>query len=358
MRRALLVASCLLMSCPKAPPPVVEAPKPVDPTEAVYDTLSDVYRAVEKGDGDALELLFSEDALVFGLGPADTWNTRKTIGERSRQLMLPIGLSGDEVHIEGSKPLIGLSSRDLTAWVLDLPKATTKHKGKTQTWLPRITAHLVRDEDRWRVDALHVSLAVPDDVVAAPDATKKLTGPADVPNERSPDSDEIVGLIRRCLDDYSVKVDRTSPRREFAQLGTSSSEVFVGGKTFKDLLKPQLGAIKKAGYAWKLDGNLRVKLAPGGTSAWAAGVVVQKAGTGKKVQTFPPFRFLWTLELENGFWNLSTEHQSLALKEELRIAATEADLTLWNTVREQITVAPPEKPKKEPMPQDAGIGAW
>ena len=30
----------------------------------------------------------------------------------------------------------------------------------------------------------------------------------------------------------------------------------------------------KTGYTWKLDGNLRVKLAPGGKSGWAAAVVV------------------------------------------------------------------------------------
>lgn len=369
MRRALILVACLLMSCPKAPPPVVEVPKVVDPLEAVYDTLSDVYRAVEKGDSDALEALFRADALVFGLGPADTWSTSKTIGDRSRQLMLPIGLVGAEVKIDASKPLIGLSSRNLTAWVLDLPRATTTLKGKAEIWLPRLTAHLVRDEDRWRVDALHVSLAVPDEVVAGPDASKKLTSPSDVPNDRSPDADELVGLIRRCLDDYAVKIERTTPRREFAQLGTSSAEVFVGGKTFKDLLKPQLEAIKKAGYSWKLDGNLRVKLAPGGTSAWAAGVVVQKAGVGKKAQTFPPFRFLWTFELEDGFWNISSEHQSLALKEELRVASTDADLKLWNTVREQITVTTPvpaaASTSTAPAPElrpgtatDAGIGVW
>ena len=29
---------------------------------------------------------------------------------------------------------------------------TTRHKGKSEVWLPRMTAHLVRDGDRWRIE--------------------------------------------------------------------------------------------------------------------------------------------------------------------------------------------------------------
>lgn len=380
MRWFLFVAIVLaLLGCPKPPPKGVEVKPPPDPIEGARETMKKLYEAVEAGNADLLEPLFTDDALIFGLGPSDTWQGGLVITERARQALLPIGLAGDAAKIEDSNIVVGLAEEEYAAWAFDLPKVTTTHKGKEETWLPRVTAHLVRDGDRWRIDALHLSLSVPDALVFAPDAAKKLLAPADVTNDRSPDSEQLTGLVKRSLEDYGVKIDRTSERAEFVQLGTSAAEVFIGGKAFKDLIKPQLGAIKKAGYTWKLDGNLRVKLAPGGKSGWAAAVIVQRQGSGKKQQTFPAFRTLWTLVEEGGVWNISSEHQSLAVKEELREAANDEQLKTWKITRELAEKtaaksksskpvakkAPPprdepkkEEPRKEEPKKDSDIGAW
>ncbi|MFT3706961.1 MAG: nuclear transport factor 2 family protein [Archangium sp.] len=329
MRPVLSVLCLLLCACVTPPKPKPEPKKVLEPAEVIRETIEAAYKAVGAGDGDTLETLFTDDALVFGLGPSDTWTGSTVIGDRARQALIPIGLAGDTVKFEDSVIVVGLDDSDDTAWAFDLPKVITTHKGKTETWLPRITLHLVREFDKWKIDALHVSLAVADALVFAPDATKRLVAPADVTNDRSPESDQLVGVVKRSLDDYAVKVDRTSERPEFVQLGTSQVEVFIGGKPFKDLIKPSLPQIKKAGYTWKIDGNLRVKLAKNGRSGWAAAVVVQRSGSGKKAQVFPAFRYLWTLVEENGVWNVSSEHQSLAVKEEMRDAATDEQLKNW-----------------------------
>jgi hypothetical protein len=104
--------------------------------------------------------------------------------------------------------------------------------------------------------------------------------------------------------------------------------------------------------------------------------VVQRQGTGKKLQVFPAFRFLWTLVEEDGVWNISSEHQSLAVKEDLRDSATEEQLTTWRATREiaaktaakskskTVSSKPPPKDKEKttsPPPKkdgEADIGAW
>lgn len=361
MRRLALLISFALCACVTAPEKKKEPPKVVDPVESVQNVFSDAYAALKEGDPDKLTPLFTEDALVFGFGPSDTW-TGAMIGDRIRQSMLPIGLSGDAVRVQDSRVVVGLDGDD-AAWAFDLPKVTTTHKAEDQKWLPRITAHLVKKNETWRIDALHVSLGVPDSLVFAPDAAKKLLPPTDVPNQRPTDADQIVGLVKRSLEDYGVKVDRTSERPEFVQLGTSPAEVFIGGKAFRDLIKPQLGAIKKAGYSWKLDGNLAVKISPGNKSGWAAAVVVQRVGSGKKMQTFPAFRFLWTVSEEGGVWNITSEHQSLAVREEQRDPANEEALKNWKASREIIekSLVKPTKKKAEPESSEKkkeDIGAW
>ncbi len=362
MRRiGLVLFSLALLACPKPPPPRVVAVKVVDPLEAAGEVLKTLYAGVQAGDADKLEPLFTSDALVFGLGPSDTWQGGTVVGDRVRQALLPIGLSGDTVKVEDARPVIALSPGGESAWAFDLPRVTTTRKGKAEVWLPRLTLHLERAGEGWRIDALHLSLPVADAVVFAPDANKKLLAPADVSNERTgKDADQLVGLVRRSLDDYGVKVDRTCERAEFVQVGTSASEVLLGGKSFKELLKPQLGAIKRT-YSWKLDGNLRVKLAPGGKSGWAAGLVVQRQLSGKKAQVLPSFRVLWTLVEEDGLWNISSEHQSLALKEELREGATDEQLKAWKATRE-LAEKTAAKSKASPHPKkkdgEADIGAW
>lgn len=372
---ALAFVAMVALGCVKAPPKKKEEPPPPPPptaTESVQAVFAAAYKAIEAGDADGLLPLFTEDALVFGLGPGDTWGGGARVVDSVRQALLPIGLAGDGIAVNESRVVVGLSEDELAAWAFDLPKVRTVRRDQAETWLPRITAHLVTDGDTWKIDALHVSLAVPDQLVFAPDAAKRLLAPADVPPERTGDADQVMGLVRRALDDYAVKVARTSERAEFVQLGTSPSEVFIGGKQFKELLKPQLGAIKKAGYSWRLDGNLRMKIAPGGKSGWAAGIVVQRMGAGKKLQVFPAFRFLWIVVEENGLWNIASEHQSLAVREELREGATAEQLATWKATLElaekaREAVVKPSKRSgkrgaaKEPAPKtddDPGIGAW
>lgn len=356
VRRFFSLVPLLVCACVTAPETKKEAPKVVDPVDAVREVFDDAYVAMKEGDADKLTPLFADDALVFGLGPADTW-TGALVGDRLRQALLPIGLLGDALRVEDSRVVVGLDGDD-AAWAFDLPKVTTTHKTEEQVWLPRVTAHLVKDGERWLIDALHVSLGVPDQMVFAPDAAKKLLAPIDVPNQRPTAADQVVGLVRRSLDDYGVKVDRTSERAEFVQLGTSPAEVFIGGKAFKELIKPQLGAIKKAGYSWKLDGNLAVKLSASGKSGWAAALVVQRVGSGKKMQTFPAFRFLWTVAEENGVWNVTSEHQSLAVREELREAANAEQLKTWKATRELVEKTKPKSPAPPPEKKKDDIGAW
>lgn len=351
---ALALASCA------APQKKKEEPPP-PPEEAIKAAFAKAWAALSDGDADKLSDAFTDDALVFGLGPSDTW-VGPAVSTRLHQVMLPIGLSGDALRVEDSHVVVALDEREEGATAYDLPKVTSTHKAKEEVWLPRVTAHLVKVGDAWKFDALHVSLGVPDQLLAAPDAAKRLLPPTDVPNLRPTEADQIVGLVRRALDDYAVKLERTSERPEFIQLGTSPGEVFADGQKFKALLKPALAGIKKT-YSWKLEGALAVKLAPSGKSGWAAALVVQREGTGKKQRVYPTFRFMWTVAEENGVWNIVSEHQSLAVNSELRDPATPDALKAWaaaraelNTLRTVEKSAP--KPKSEDKPAEQPMRAW
>ncbi len=348
----------LLASCATTPKKKEEPPPP--PGEAVKAVFTQAYAALSEGDADKLAALFSDDALVFGLGPSDTW-VGPVVGTRLHQVMLPIGLSGDALRVEDSRVVVALDETGKGAAAYDLPKVTSTHKAKDEIWLPRITAHLVNVSGVWKIDALHVSLGVPDQLLAAPDAAKRLLPPADVPSQRSSEADEIVGLVRRALDDYAVKLDRTSERPEFIQLGTSPGEVFMDGQKFKALLKPALAGIKKT-YSWKIEGALAVKLAPSGKSGWAAALVVQREGSGKKQKVYPTFRFLWLVEEQGGVWNIVSEHQSLAVNSELRDPAAPEALKAWSDLKAEQAKQPEkpaEKPKDKPEEKkDAPMKAW
>jgi hypothetical protein len=131
-----------------------------------------------------------------------------------------------------------------------------------------------------------------------------------------------------------VKVEHASERPGFVLVGTSPVELFEGGATFKALVRPQLGAIKKGGYTWKLEGPIRVRLAPDHRTGWAAGVLVLRIGSGKKAQVLPPFRALWVFAEEGGVWNMVSEHQSLAVKEDLREPADAEQIKAWQAMRD------------------------
>lgn len=362
VRWGLVASVVLLAACAKAPPKRAVEVKPVDPADGVRALVKNVYGAVEGGEADKLLPLITADAMVFGLGPSDTWNFRDTVLEKARQALLPIGLAGDTLKIEDSRLVVALAAGERSSWFYDLPRVETKHKGEKATWLPRITGHAIKEDEGWKIDALHVSLAVPDAMLSAPDAAKKLLPPTDVTNERGPNSDQLVGLTRRILDDYGVKVDRTAERADFVQVGTSPTEIIETGAAFKELVKPQVPAIKKGGFSWKVEGNLRARLAPDGKSGWVAANVVQRVGSGKKAQVYPPFRYLWIYVEEDGLWNIASEHSSLAVREELREPATPDALKAWQAFRDlaakRADAKQPQKAPEKKAPDDPGIGAW
>ncbi len=357
MRAAL--ALVMVCACAKAPPPVKVVPPPVRDVRAeVGQLLTDAYLALEAQDPLKLKPLMTPDVMAFGLGPADTFAERETLIDRVRQNLLGVGLREETVKVTSRQPVIGLSRTQDSAWVFDAPKIEVISKGKTETWLPRITGHAALASGAWRFDAVHVSLGIDDDKLYAPDASRKYLPPADVLAERGPESDQIIGLTRRLLEDLTVKIERTSDRPEVVLLGTDPTEVFIGGANFKALVKPKLAEIKRSVFTLKIEGPLRARLAPSGKTGWLAANVVLRLG--KKPQVLPPFRTLWVFEeVSDGTFTLVQEHQSLALKTELREPATAAAIAAWAAAKPQLPRA--EQPRSTP---DAGttteppIGVW
>ncbi len=347
MRRACVLF--LLAACAKAPPPkkVVDAPPPT-PKEQVKKLLADAYGALSAADADKLQGLLDKDVVAFGLAPSELSTGRDALVDRLRQQLLPVGLRGDSVRFVRTQPQVALAEGGASAWLWDLPTVEYEKRGKTSTWLPRVTAHAVKEYDAWALDAVHVSLGVPDAQVWEPGATRTLVSPSDVPDARGEGAEQLVGLARRLVEDYGVRVERASESDAFVFVGSDSTELFVGGRRFKELLKPNLGAIRRSGYSTRIDGGLRARLAPGGKSGWVAANVVLRRKQGKKEQQATPFRALWIFVEEQGAWNLAAEHQSLALKEEQREAATEEQEKAVKALLEVSAPKPPAEEGKEP----------
>jgi hypothetical protein len=358
MRPAVLIV-CVVSGCAKAPlpkPVEVVAPAPVDPKAGVRAVVQKAYGALERGEAEGLKGVLVTDAMAYGLSPSETFSDQAGVVAAARQALLPVGLGTATLEIKAGVIEVGLCEGGQSAWFWDLPRVEWKPgKGKPTSWLLRVTGHAVKIDEDWRLDAVHVSLGVPDERVFAVDAAKKYLPPADVLAERGPESDQIVGLSRRILDDVGVKFERTSERDEMIQIGTGPTELFEGGKSFKDLIRPRLAELKKAAFSYKVDGPIRSRLAPGRTSGWVAANVVLRLGVGKKQQTLPPFRVLWVFAQEQGVWNLVSEHQSLALKEELRSAATDEEIARHETLEKnrRVRLTPPEK-RELRTPHDAG----
>lgn len=333
LREVTLLVALVLCGCPKAPPPKkVAPPPPPDPKAEVRELVKTVYSTLETGDPDPIKTLIAPDVMAYGLGPSDTFAQRDPLINFARQELLSISLESEVLRIRSGRVDVGLALGEQSAWFWDLPRVEYEKKGKTTTWLARVTGHAVKLDGQWSIDAVHVSLGVPDEKIYAPDAAKKYLPPADVLAERGKDSDELVGLARRILDDVVVKVDRTSERQEVVLLGTGPGELFEGGKAFKDLVKPKLNEIKKAVFSYKVDGPIRSRLAPGQGTGWVAANVVLRLGAGKKQQVLPPFRVLWVFAEEKGLWNLVSEHQSLALKQEMRSPADDDAIKAFELV--------------------------
>lgn len=333
LREVTLLVALVVCGCPKAPPPKkVAPPPPPDPKAEVRELVKTVYSTLETGDPDPIKTLIAPDVMAYGLGPSDTFAQRDPLINFARQELLSISLESEVLRIRSGRVDVGVALGEQSAWFWDLPRVEYEKKGKTTTWLARVTGHAVKLDGQWSIDAVHVSLGVPDEKIYAPDAAKKYLPPADVLAERGKDSDELVGLARRILDDVVVKVDRTSERSEVVLLGTGPGELFEGGKAFKDLVKPKLNEIKKAVFSYKVDGPVRSRLAPGQGTGWVAANVVLRLGAGKKQQVLPPFRVLWVFAEEKGLWNLVSEHQSLALKQEMRSPADDDAIKAFELV--------------------------
>jgi hypothetical protein len=322
-----------LVGCTKAPPPKkVEPAPPPDPRAEVRDAVRFIYSTLETGDPDPLAGRLAPDVMAYGLAPSDTWAQRDPVINVARQALLAIGLGTATLRIRTGRIDVGVAPDGRSAWFWDVPRVEWETKARSTKWVVRVSGHLIKTDERWLVDAVHVSLAVPDEKIFAADAARKYLPPADVLAERGADSDQLVGLSRRVLDDVGVKYERVSERPEVVIIGTGPSEFFENGKKFKELLKPQLAALKKSVFSYKVDGPIRARLSPGGRTGWVAANVVLRQGSGKKTVTAPPFRVLWVFAEENGVWNLVSEHQSLALKDELRTPATDEELAAFEAI--------------------------
>lgn len=329
--RVLVAAVLLAGFCAKPPPPkhVEIEDAPPDAEGQAKKLLKDAYAAIEAIEADRFEKLLAADVTGFGLGASDFFKDQPSVLEHLRQELLPFGLRGDGLKVVWSKPRVGIDESGNSGWISDLPRwKWTKNNRAPQYWAPRVTLHIVKSgSDKWQIDAFHVSLGFPDTDLYAPGSEKKLIPPEDPQPFRGPDADQLVGLTKRLLDDIAVKVDRVSDRDDVALIGTDATDVFEGGKKFKDLVKPQLAAIKKANtYTYKLEGGPRAKLGPGNKSGWVLATVTLKVGEGKKARVLVPFRALWVYAEEKGVWNLISDHQSLGLKLDQRTPITEADL--------------------------------
>jgi hypothetical protein len=359
-RRLLAPALALLAACTHAPPPrPVEAPR--DPQTELRELVARTYEAVEAADADRLVELFTADAMVFGLGPTDTLNFRDSLIDRARKELVPVGLKTTPLHLEPAHLVVTLAEGGQSGFVSDAPRVLVGLKGEARTFLPRLTAHAVHEGEHWRFDALHVSLGVNDDDLYAADAARRFVPPTDVVAERGKDADQLIGLTRRLLEDLLVKAERTSLRADVVLLGTSPTDLYEGGAAFKSFVKQNEAAIKKAVFSLKIDGNLRARLAPDGKSGWVAATVVLRLGQGRKQQTLPAFRALWTFVEEGGLWNLLSEHQSLGLKPDQRVPATAEQLKAFDARKPpaDLPSAPPPAPTEKKKPgKDSDIGAW
>ena len=301
---------------------------PQDEPSKVKKVLKDAYAAIEALESDRIEKLLAADVVAFGLGPSDFFSQAGPLLEHLHQELIPFGLRGEELKVIYTRPRIGIADGGKSAWLDDLPRFERVRSGKaSQYWAPRLTAHLIKDGDSWKFDVIHVSLGFPDTELYAPNSEKHLVAPEEPGLAKGPDSDQLVGLTRRMLDDISVKIDRISDSDAVALFGTDASDAFEGGKAFKDLVRPQLAQLKKANtFLYKIQGGPRSKLSPGGKSGWVAATVTLRVGDAKKGRTLVPFRALWIYAEEQGVWNLVSDHQSLGLKSDQRLPTDKADL--------------------------------
>lgn len=343
------VVVLLLASCAKPSPTSVRYNPLFDPRDDVRALLVSAYDALEAHDAERLAGVLTADAMMFGLGPSDTYQFREPAIEALRQAWAD---GQSDLRLTPGRMPVGLAVGARSAWVWDFPRGEVGWS----VYLPRITAHAIHDGERWRFDALHVSLGVPDTALYAHDATKKFVAPADVAPEHSHESDPLIEVTRRILGDLAFKVARTSEGADVVLLGTDPLEVFEGGQAFKAMVKPRLSEIQKAVFEYRVEGPFRARMAPDGRTGWVAANVVLRVGSGRKAQTLPTFRTLWCYEkdAQTAEWKLVLEHQSVALRDEQRERASPEHIKARDARESQ---KPPLAPKVREA-SDGGFGTF
>jgi hypothetical protein len=320
VRRCLfLVLVVLAAGCAKKAPPPKAAPPPPDPKEELKARVAELYSALEQHEPERLNEVLTADVMAYGLGPKDTFTNRDTIVETVRTELIPYGLRGDVFKVLSSSPKVAIAAGEKSGWFYDFPRFEQVRQEKaSKIWKVRITGHAVREESRWRFDALHVSFGFPDAELYAADAPKKLKAPEPAGAAKGEDTEGMLVLAKKMLDDIAVKIDRTSDAEEVVLIGTDPTDVFEGGAKFKALARPKLPELKRAAFTLKIEDGPRARIAADHQSGWVTGVVVLKLGRGAKVQTLPAFRALWLFAQEKNVWALVSEHQSLGLQYEQR----------------------------------------
>ena len=334
LRRLPLFTLLLVVACPKKPPPKPPPPPP-DPKEELKAKVTELYQALERQEPQALSEVLTADVTAYGPGPKDTYTQREAVIDALRTELIPFGLRGDVLKVASSSPKVQLAAGEQSGWIYDFPRVEQQRSEKgPRFWKARVTGHAVRDEGKWRFDAVHVSFGYPDAELYAPNAAKKLKGPESGGTFKSPDAEQLIGLTRRMLDDIAVKVERTGDGDDVVLIGTDPGDVYEGGAKFKALARPKLPELKKAVFTQKIEDGPRAVLAPDRKSGWVTAVVVLRLGKGAKAQVLPPFRALWIYaEQDKEVWNLVSEHQSVGVPPDLR---------------------KPSGPDDEPGPPDAG----
>lgn len=316
--RLLVTAALLLALCEKKPPPKPPPPPP-DPKEELKAAVTELYGALEHQEPERLNAVLTADVMAYGLGPKDTFTNRDTLVDAMRTELIPFGLRGDVFKVASSKPVVGLASGEGSGWFYDFVRFEQQRSEKSSKyWKARVTGHAIREDGKWRIDAVHVSFGYPDADLYAPDAAKKLKSPEAAGADKGPDSEQVIGLTKRMLDDIAVKVERTGDGDDVVLIGTDPGDVFEGGARFKELARPKLPELKKAAFSLKIEDGPRAHVAPDKKSGWVTGVVVLRLGKGAKAQALPPFRALWIFAEDKDVWNLVSEHQSVGLPNDLR----------------------------------------
>ncbi len=287
--------------------------------EQLHGLVRALHEALVAQEAERLNELLTADAVVLGVGPGDVFTFRDTLVSRVRQEASAFGLLGGTLTVKEGTVHVGVGEGEASGWIYDAPAVDVLKPGmKAVRFLPRLTGHVIYENARWRFDLVHLSLGLPDAELYAADAPKKFAAPTELQDSRADGTDAVIELAKKTMEDVALKGQKASNREEFVVVGTDPGQVYVGGRAFKDLLRPMLAELKKQVFTLKFEGGVRARLGPTGKTAWVAGNVVLRQSVGKRMQTLPTLRQSFVFAEENGNWVLVQDHQSLGLKPDQR----------------------------------------